>query len=114
MSTEINPDSFNLDIPILARMQPYQDLHNRDACNMDIPILNRFAFRFQSLSLKQSKTKDSTSAWPATPAYWTTEMEQDSECRKRLEVEGKADDDWVITMARGKFAGRVDLDEMTA
>jgi hypothetical protein len=113
MSTEINPDSFNLDIPILVRMRPYQDL-NRDACDMDIPILDRFSLRFQSLSLMQSKIKDSRSAWPATPAYWTTEMEQDSECRKRLEVEGKADDDWVITMARGKFAGRVDLDEMTA
>lgn len=41
-------------------------------------------------------------------------MEQDSESKKQLEVEGKSDDGWVITMERGKFAGRVDLDEMTA
>lgn len=113
MPAEMNPDSFNLDIPILTRMRPVQNCPYRDACDMDIPILDRFALRFQSLSLEPERYQESRNC-PPTPAYWTAEMEQDSDCRRRLEVEGGAGEDWVITVERGKFVGRVDLDEMTA
>ncbi|GHJ87644.1 hypothetical protein NliqN6_4046 [Naganishia liquefaciens] len=113
MSAKINPDSFNLDIPILVRMRPVQSCPYRDVCDMDIPILDQFALQFQSLDLKSSKSRV-TRQCPPTPAYWTAKMEEDSECRRRFEDEGSAEDGWVITVERGKFVGRVDLDEMTA
>lgn len=113
MPAKMNPDSFNLDIPILTRMRPVQTYPYRDTCDMDIPILDRFDLRFQSLSFKPEQSHESRSC-PPTPEYWTAEMEQDSDSRRRLEVEGCAEEDWVITVERGKFVGRVDLDEMTA
>ncbi|KAJ9106937.1 hypothetical protein QFC20_003946 [Naganishia adeliensis] len=76
MSTKMNPDAFNMDIPILTRS----------------PLQSR-------------------GPYPPTPLYWSEAMERESASEKRRAA---LEDEWVITTERGKFVGRVDMDEMTA
>jgi hypothetical protein len=108
MSTEMDRDAFNMDIPILTRSRPERNTCNRDAHNMDIPILFRRLF---NLKLSTSSTKESRGPYPPTPLYWSEAMEAESASEKRRAA---LEDEWVITTERGKFVGRVDMDEMTA
>lgn len=108
MSIKMNPDAFNMDIPILTRSPPVRNVYDRDAHNMDIPILFRRLF---SLKLSSSNAKESRGPYPPTPLYWSEAMERESASEKRRAA---LEDEWVITTERGKFVGRVDMDEMTA
>lgn len=108
MSTEMNPDAFNMDIPILTRSRPVRNTYDRDAHNMDIPILFRRLF---NLKLSTANAKESRGPYPSTPLYWSETMERESTLEKRRAT---LEDEWVIITERGKFVGRVDMDEMTA
>lgn len=110
MPAETNPDAFNMDIPILTRDRPVQKPSDRDLNDIDIPILSRDAFHLQALYMT-TKAKESRQPCPPTPAYWSEAMEQETECQRR---QAALEDGWVITTERGKFVGRVDLDDMTA
>jgi hypothetical protein len=107
IATEMDPDAFNMDIPILTRSPPVRTTSDRDAHDMDIPILFRRLF---NLNVSTSN-KDSRGPYPPTPVYWSDAMERESESEKRRAT---LEDEWVVTTERGKFVGRVDMDEMTA
>jgi hypothetical protein len=87
MSNHVNPDSFNMDIPILTRARPIQRTYDRDSNDMDIPILSRCALKLQIRPT--AATKDSGVAFPPTPAYWSQEMERESEDIRRQGLDDK-------------------------
>ncbi|KAI5453148.1 hypothetical protein NCC49_006176 [Naganishia albida] len=105
----MDPDEFNMDIPILARAQPVRTTPDRDACDMDIPNLFRRLFHLKLSTT--SRVKASGEPYPPTPVYWSEAMERESECEKRSTA---LEEGWVVIMERGKFVGRVDVDETTA
>lgn len=117
MPCKLDPDVFDIDIPICPRVRIVKPpTIDRDSANLDIPILFRLKYRLQTPTPCVDPTVGSgiPRAPPGTPAYWSDEMERESSAQRRSEAGEDDGDAWIVLDERGKHFGRVDMDEMTA
>lgn len=115
MSSKLDPDVLDIDIPILPRVRTVKPpVRDRDASDMDIPILFRNACRIHTQPADMDSGNDVLRVPPNTPVYWSEEMERDYSEKRRREVCTDDEDAWVVLSERGRHFGRVDIDEETA